>query len=540
MQPFTHRFTYRVFSILLDIDAIGAAAAGAKLFSYNAFNIFSFFDKDHGDRTGAPLRAWAEARLAEAGVPGAARIELLCFPRVLGHVFNPLSIYYCYDTDDTPIAIIYEVNNTFGETHAYVAPADRAGNAAAPIRQQAEKTFYVSPFFEVAGRYDFTLPPPGQRLDVHIRAHRDAKTQLVATLNGNRRALTDGHLASAFVRYPMMTWKVVGAIHWEALHLWRKGAAYVSRRPKPEATSSVGRPTPAAATLPNASEDLPSPAEADASASPIHGKAAMNQQELSSTAIESVQQTEQSPAAPASWDFSGIPYLARLAIKVAARVRWGTIIVELPGGRTFRFEGAERPDEVGVIQIKDYKFAPRLMFGGTVGFFQAFTDDQWDSPDVAQFLRIVAANADLMGEYFSGNFFVRQINRLGHAFNRNTKAGSRRNIMAHYDLGNAFYERWLDKTMTYSSAKFAHPDQDLQDAQINKYRELAERIDLKPGDHVLEIGSGWGGFAEFAAGEVGAKVTGITISQEQFDFATERMAKAGLSDKVEIRLQDYR
>ncbi|MEL7028273.1 MAG: cyclopropane-fatty-acyl-phospholipid synthase family protein, partial [Pseudomonadota bacterium] len=239
-------------------------------------------------------------------------------------------------------------------------------------------------------------------------------------------------------------------------------------------------------------------------------------------------------------DLSGVPHLTRLALKVAARIKWGTMLVETPDGRVFRFEGQERPEEVGVIIIKDYRFAPRLMFGGGVGFFQAFADDQWDSPDVAQFLRVVAANADRMQEYFRGNTLIRRINYLVHLMRRNTKIGARRNIMAHYDLGNSFYETWLDRSMTYSSAKFEHPDQDLQAAQTNKYRELARRINLQADESVLEIGSGWGGFAEFAAGEVGARVTGITISPEQYDYARERMFKAGLNDKVEIRLQDYR
>ena len=243
---------------------------------------------------------------------------------------------------------------------------------------------------------------------------------------------------------------------------------------------------------------------------------------------------------PDSEELARTPYLTRLALNIASRIQWGTMLVELPDGRVFRFEGAESPDETGVLVVNDYRFARRLMFGGGVGFFQAYADNQWDSPDVAQFLRIVAANADRMQEYFAGNVLIRQINRFIHILNRNTKSGSRRNIMAHYDLGNAFYERWLDGSMTYSSAKFEHPDQDLREAQTNKYRELAERIQLHPDETVLEIGSGWGGFAEFAAGEVGARVTGITISPEQYDFARERMFKAGLNERVEIRLQDYR
>jgi cyclopropane-fatty-acyl-phospholipid synthase len=141
---------------------------------------------------------------------------------------------------------------------------------------------------------------------------------------------------------------------------------------------------------------------------------------------------------------------------------------------------------------------------------------------------------------FKGLPYIDLLNNMRRAWNKNTKSGSRRNIMAHYDLGNSFYEKWLDSTMTYSSARFAPSACELSDAQINKYRSLAALIDLKPGERLLEIGSGWGGFAEFAAKEIGAKVTALTISPAQYEYARARIFKAGLNDKVEFRLQDYR
>jgi len=239
LHPFRHRFTYRVFSIFIDIDTAASAARGLKLFSYNRPNVFSFCDKDHGDRSGAPLRPWVERRLAQAGVDiGAGRIRLLCFPRLFGHVFNPLSVFYCYDEAGVLAAIVYEVNNTFGETHSYVAPAAVEGGIA---RQEAEKIFYVSPFFEAEGRYHFTVKPPAERLALHIRETHDGRDVLLATLDGERKPLTDRALALAFAAYPLMTLKVVAAIHFEALRLWRKGAQYVRREKKPQQTASLGR-----------------------------------------------------------------------------------------------------------------------------------------------------------------------------------------------------------------------------------------------------------------------------------------------------------
>jgi cyclopropane-fatty-acyl-phospholipid synthase len=165
---------------------------------------------------------------------------------------------------------------------------------------------------------------------------------------------------------------------------------------------------------------------------------------------------------------------------------------------------------------------------------------EWDSPDIASLLEIVARNTEGLRDFFAGKPLAQFLNRIFHLLNRNSKAGSKRNIMAHYDLGNGFYKRWLDPSMTYSSARYERPGQDLAEAQHNKYRALAQRMQLGPDHHVLEIGCGWGGFAEFAAKEVGARVTGITISPEQYDFARKRLFEQGLADKADIRLQDYR
>ena len=237
---------------------------------------------------------------------------------------------------------------------------------------------------------------------------------------------------------------------------------------------------------------------------------------------------------------SGVPGSFKIFAHLVERIQWGALVFVLPDGRALKFAGHEAQDQVGVLEVRDYRFARRIMLGGSMGLFESFADDMWESPDLAQFLRVCAANADRLQDYIAGNAFIRQINRFMHLMRRNTKAGSKRNIMAHYDLGNAFYERWLDRTMTYSSAKFQSPDQALADAQQNKYAELAKRIELRPDESILEIGSGWGGFAEYAAKNVGAKVTGITISREQYDYARARMFREGLADKVDIRFQDYR
>ena len=239
-------------------------------------------------------------------------------------------------------------------------------------------------------------------------------------------------------------------------------------------------------------------------------------------------------------NLEGLPFFFRQACRLAARLHYGTLVFKLPDGRTLTFEGLEERDAKGVIIVKDYGFAWRAILGGDIGFFESYADGQWDSPGLADCLYIFARNADHVQEAFAAAPLIDFINNIRHAWNKNTKAGSRRNIMAHYDLGNSFYEKWLDPTMTYSSARFPSPNADLEAGQINKYRSLAQSIDLKPGERVLEIGSGWGGFAEYAAKDVGAKITGLTISPSQYEYARERIFREGLNEKVEFRLQDYR
>jgi cyclopropane-fatty-acyl-phospholipid synthase len=234
-----------------------------------------------------------------------------------------------------------------------------------------------------------------------------------------------------------------------------------------------------------------------------------------------------------------LPRIVRLALGFGSRLRRGTLDVTLPDGRRVRLGGME-PGPAAEMTITSYAFASRLVNGGDIGIAEAYLHREWDTPDLTQFLYLFCVNHDLIQAMLGNNPLMRFVQIVRHWFNRNTKRQARKNIYAHYDIGNAFYSAWLDPSMTYSSAIFEDGTQDLTAAQNNKYRRLAEAIDLKPGQKVLEIGCGWGGFAEYAAKNYGAHVTGLTISTEQRDFARKRMQDAGLGDKVEIKFQDYR
>ncbi len=247
LRPFVHRFAYRVFSLWLDIDAIDELSRRLRLFSHNRFNVFSFFDRDHGARDGRPLRPYVEAALADAGIDlDGGIIHLLCFPRVLGYVFNPLSIYFCRHADGRLRAILYEVTNTFGDRHSYLLPVHRARDSAEPICQSCDKMLYVSPFIDMISQYRFRVKEPGERLSILIRQSIPEGEQLLATLTGRRSPLRDRDLARAFVTHPLMTLKVMGAIHWQALWLWLKGATF-HRRPSPPSEPVSSTPTITAA-----------------------------------------------------------------------------------------------------------------------------------------------------------------------------------------------------------------------------------------------------------------------------------------------------
>ena len=234
---------------------------------------------------------------------------------------------------------------------------------------------------------------------------------------------------------------------------------------------------------------------------------------------------------------SDLPRLVRFAFGFGSKLRTGTLDVTIPDGRTFRLGGVE-PGPAAAMTLYSYSFAGRLLNGGDLGIAEAYLRGEWDTPDLTQFLYLFCVNHDLI--MMMSNPLTRVLQIVRHWFNRNTRRQARRNIHAHYDIGNAFYSAWLDPSMTYSSALFEDGTVDLTAAQHNKYRRLAEAMDLRPGQKLLEIGCGWGGFAEYAAKNYDTNVVGLTISEEQRDFACKRIQDAGLSDKVEIRLQDYR
>lgn len=232
------------------------------------------------------------------------------------------------------------------------------------------------------------------------------------------------------------------------------------------------------------------------------------------------------------------PLILRLLLKLLARIRVGKLRLVAPDGSAFTFQGAEPGPEADLI-LRDLAAVRRTFFGGDMGFAEAYLDGQWQTPDLMALLDLGQRNMQAFAVDRPG-FLKRSLDSLVHALRRNTRRGARRNIRYHYDVGNAFYRLWLDETLTYSSAVFETPAQPLAEAQRNKYRHLLALLDLKPGHHLLEIGSGWGGFALYAAQTTGCRITSITLSEAQLKEARARAEAAGLAHKVNFELMDYR
>ena len=227
-KPVRHFLKYKTFSLLIDLDEINLLDKSIGIFSHNKFNIFSFYDKDHGDRDGGNLKNWVISNLKKFQIKeNITNIKVLCYPRILGYVFNPLSIFYCYEKDKL-VAIFYEVKNTFNEQHTYIFKIKNNEE----IIQKCRKKFYVSPFMDMETFYNFKLLNPNDKLSVFIKQTDADGTILTATQTGDKKEFSYKQLAINFLKYPLMTIKIISSIHYEALLLWKKGAIYRKREVK--------------------------------------------------------------------------------------------------------------------------------------------------------------------------------------------------------------------------------------------------------------------------------------------------------------------
>ena len=239
--PSRHRFTYRVFWFLFDLDELPTLDNNLMVFGHNRWGVLSFYDSDHGPRDGTRLRSWIDQHLEAAGINlRGGPVKLLCFPRIFGFVFNPLSIWYCYDNDDRLRAVLYEVRNTFNESHSYLIKINCPTTSSIPPHV-VRKRFYVSPFLQMACTYTFRLTEPKKAVTLHIRQSDEDETVLLATMMGKQKSLDSRNLALSIFAFPLMTIKVFAAIHWEALKLWTKKVPLVPKPSPPKNTVTIAQ-----------------------------------------------------------------------------------------------------------------------------------------------------------------------------------------------------------------------------------------------------------------------------------------------------------
>ena len=229
-KPKVHNFRYKVFSLLIDLSELEKLDQNVNFFSINKFNLISFYEKDHGERDGSSLKLWVKKNLEKNNIQvNNIKIKILCYPRIFGFVFNPLSVFYVYNLEDQLISILYEVKNTFGEQHTYIFKVTKDSNL---IQNNCSKKFHVSPFIEMNCNYFFRLLKPGNKISVVIDQYENEDKILYASQDGVRSDFNTKQLVKSYLKHPVMTFKIILAIHFEAFKLWAKGIKFIKKKIK--------------------------------------------------------------------------------------------------------------------------------------------------------------------------------------------------------------------------------------------------------------------------------------------------------------------
>lgn len=482
-HPVDHNLRYGMYVYAIDLDDLAKLDRRLPLFGYNRWRPVSLWDADYLSRGRAPLRQKLNTLISPLVTPESVdRAILVTAPRYLGYIFNPVSFYFCYDAAGEPCVMVAEVNNTFGERHAYVLPVDAASGRSFPLRFTAEKKFHVSPFNDVDGKYRFVFNDIRENLDISITLEKENRPILEARLTGRPKPLTAYEQLKIVLKHPLVPHLTVPRIYKEAFKLRFAKKLFYYAKPVPGDAMTLRRNPPTR----------------------IQRKA------------------------------------LALVTDYLARADRGALAVQYPDGTERRF-GAPVVGPPVKMHINDYRFFSRVVLGGDIGFGESFVVGEWDSDDVVGVVRFFIQNRHQVDD---GRFATAVVSRLletiRHRTRRNTLPGSRKNIPRHYDLSNDFFRLFLDPTMAYSSAVYARPEDDLETAQRNKFARIIGKARITAADHVLEIGCGWGGFAIEAVRQTGCRVTGITVSPAQYALARERVTAAGLSERIDIQLMDYR
>jgi len=481
IKPIDHIFSYPVTNLFIDLKDSPESLPRSPFFGINKKRLISLFDKDYIKPSS---NSWLQKATEALGDIAAEvkEIKVLTSPKYLGYVFNPVSFYICFSALKKLRAVLVEINNTFGERHIYLIDQFEGDSLETGLTAKHPKAFYVSPFNDLMGDYEYKLRYSNDLLEIGINIRRDGEIVFRSGIKGRLSPFTPNSLLTKLVLSPLRLWSAMPLIVWQAAKLYYHKKLPVKHKPVPA-----------------------------------------NEMTLVTT----------SPS-----------MLGRLAIsiifKFLSHIKVGGISVELPNKET-RYFGDPNATERGAIVVHDYAFFKKVMTSGDIGFGEAYSEGLFDTPDLTTLLTVFIKNERALDEQPSLFSKLGELrNRLAHLKRRNTPQKSLENIKAHYDLSNDMFALFLDESMMYSSAIYPREDATLNEAQIFKIKTIIERAEIKSTDHILEIGSGWGGFAIEAAKHTGCQVTTITLSSEQKTLAEERILAAGFKDKIEVKLIDYR
>ena len=483
LKPVEHHFRYPLYFYCFDLDELHDLDRELPLFGYNRFQFTSLYDDDYLNLEKGNIREKLFRLLEEK--PFLDRISLVMLitsARYINYIFNPVSFYYCLASDGEIICMVAEVNNTFGEKHLYILHEVEGQAEGYAARYVTDKVFHVSPFNNIEGQYEFLFTETGKEIDIRIRLHRNDEMVFEGKLFGRSKPLTPANHAKMLLRHPILPHLSIPRILFEAARLKFQKKLNHYTKPIPMSAMTIRIPPPS-----------------------LFQKACM-----------------------------------KLILNFLSKITKGGIAVSLPDNNVMHFGDRLSPIQ-GDITIHDYRFFSDIVLDGDIGLGEAYMEGVWDTKDLPGLFGIFVRNRDALSNgYPATAWIVRQKNKLSHFLRANTLMGSRKNIRSHYDLSNDFFRLFLDPSMTYSCGIYLSDSDSLEDAQMNKLRSMIRKAQIQETDHVLEIGCGWGSLAVMAVKETGCRVTGITVSDAQHQFAIDRVKKEGLQDKIGISLADYR
>jgi cyclopropane-fatty-acyl-phospholipid synthase len=482
----TNDFSYPVYFYAFDSREISDLHRDISFFSFNRRNLVALFEKDHLMEESGSLLEKCQKLLERKGISQKINhFVLVTSPRLLNYVFNPVSFFYCYSEENELLAVISEVNNTFDERHVYVLPRAELTplQSGSWMATKIAKEFHVSPFYDRSGHYTFTFCPPLQeQLTIRINLHREDKTIFASSVTGEARALTGSNVLAMILKYPLNVFLTMPRILWQAARLHYKKGLPVHSKPHPQSNWTIKY------------------------------------------------------AAPSLFQKMARQFVLN---HLGSLQRGGLNLIE-PDGNKIKF-GRDNSDTSPALHVRSHRFYTRCLISADIGFGEAYMDADWESSNPVGVLEFFARNLPVLNRRVPliskpGKW----LHRRWHVRHGNSIRQSQKNIQAHYDLSNEFFQTFLDPSMTYSCAYFKNLDDDLAQAQLNKIDRILDLLDLQPHHHLLEIGSGWGALAIRAVQRFGCTIHSITLSQKQLDEAKARAIKSGVSDKIKFELLDYR